>query len=207
MTDPHENPPLTEKEQEIIAVGASVASGCLPCTKFHLRAAASVGADAEETLMAVRQATVVRMAATVIMAKAGGWSGAELAPPPAAAEGSLLVHLVALSAAYAISCSTGMETHIGAARALGATDRQIYRALEIACRIRDVANRKAKSVAGAALGMSGDNATGCDCADEDAPSTERASGCATDQDGGQDSGGCSCRAEQDGSPKAKGAIS
>ncbi len=41
MTKKKEDPVLSEKEQEIIAVGAAIASGCLPCTKFHLRVAAS----------------------------------------------------------------------------------------------------------------------------------------------------------------------
>jgi AhpD family alkylhydroperoxidase len=30
---------LTEKEQELVAVGASIAAGCRPCTAYHVRAA------------------------------------------------------------------------------------------------------------------------------------------------------------------------
>ncbi len=68
MTNGHDEPALSEREQEIIAVGASIASGCLPCTKYHLRAAASAGASAREVLDVVRNATQVRRAATEISA-------------------------------------------------------------------------------------------------------------------------------------------
>ena len=76
MTTAHEAPALSEKDQEIIAVGASIASGCLPCTTFHLRAASRTGASEREILQAVRDATSVRSAATEIMARAGGPSSA-----------------------------------------------------------------------------------------------------------------------------------
>ena len=195
MSNEREEPTLSEKDQEIIAVGASVASGCLPCTKFHLRAAAGSGATAEEILQAVRDATWVRRAATEIMASAGGLPSAEVGQivRPVASEGPLVRQLVAISAAYAVSCSTGLEAHMAAARALGATDRQIFAALEIACRIRDVANQKARSVAGAILGRTDDEAGGCGCADGDG-----ASDCVPGGDA------CSCGSDGSAATKQKG---
>ena len=62
MKTENEKPALSEKDLEIIAVGASVAAGCLPCTRFHLRAAAHTGADQAEITQAVRDATRLRMA-------------------------------------------------------------------------------------------------------------------------------------------------
>ena len=50
MKTRREDAALSEKDQEIIAVGASVAAGCLPCTKFHRRAAAGSGATEPEIL-------------------------------------------------------------------------------------------------------------------------------------------------------------
>jgi AhpD family alkylhydroperoxidase len=170
---------LGEKDQELIAVGASVASGCLPCTKFHRRAAASVGADEAEILQAVRDATAVRKAATGIMARAGGLPSAEAgqAISDSAGGSSLIQELVKIAAAYMVNCSTGVEEHMAAARALGATDGQMFTALKITCAIRDVAGQKAKAAAGSVLGVSEEQAVACDCSEVDGASAGEAGGC------------------------------
>ncbi|HLE29744.1 MAG TPA: carboxymuconolactone decarboxylase family protein [Anaerolineales bacterium] len=51
---------LAPKEAELIAVGASIAAGCQPCTRFHFQAARAAGADDEEIRQAVRDALEVR---------------------------------------------------------------------------------------------------------------------------------------------------
>jgi AhpD family alkylhydroperoxidase len=193
MTTSSEDPVLSEKEQELIAVAASVASGCLPCVKFHLRAAAGVGAAKGEILQAVDDATRVRRTATGIMAAAGGLSpdGADQAVPAPAANPSRIRELTAIAAAYAVSCSTGLETHMKAARALGATDGQMFAAIRIACAVGKVAGQKAKAMAGAILGVSEEEAIACDCDEAEAPSAEKNAGC----DPGKAPGGgdCGCR--------------
>jgi len=192
MASEREEPSLSEKEMEIIAVGASVASGCLPCTKFHLRVAASSGANTDEIQGAVREAIRVRLAATEIMAKAGGLPPDAIphAAPLADGDGSLIRHLVAISAASTIRCATSLETHIGAARALGASNRQLAAALEIARRIKAVAGQKAKSVAAAAMGLSEDELGACGCGSDSAQKT--------------DSAPCSCGSDQGAAPEQKG---
>jgi AhpD family alkylhydroperoxidase len=179
MTKRNTDPVLGEKDQEIIAVGASVASGCLPCTKFHLRAASSAGACAGDILQAVRDATAVRKTATGIMARAGGMpeSEADQAIPDPAGAASLVRELVKIAAAYTVNCSTGLEGHMAAARALGATDGQMFTALKIACAIRDVACQKAKAAAGSVLGVSEEQAVACGCAEADGASPGEAGGC------------------------------
>ena len=170
---------LGEKDQELIAVGASVASGCLPCTKFHLRAAAGAGAGEGDILQAVRDATAVRKAATEIMARAGGLPASEadqaILDPVGAA--SLVRELVQIAAAYTVNCSTGLEEHMAAARAIGATDGQMFTALKIACAIRDVACQKAKAAAGSVLGVSEEQAVACDCSENDGTSSGEAGAC------------------------------
>ena len=170
MTNEREEPALGEKDREIIAVGASVASGCLPCTKFHLRAASSTGANAVEILQAVRDAVRVRAAATAIMARAGGLSPAEAGEPgaDAAVAGPLIRQLVSIGAAYAINCTKSLAAHVAAARALGATDRQVFTAIEIACRIKDVAGQKARAEAGVLLGLSEHSGDGQESAEVEA---------------------------------------
>jgi AhpD family alkylhydroperoxidase len=174
MTEQTELPALSEKEGEIIAVGASVASGCLPCTKFHLRVAAAVGAEAGEILQAVRDAMRVRGEAAAIMARAGGLSPDEIVPPrQAPQEGPALIReLVMTGAAYAINCATSLGAHMAAARALGASDRQLFTAVRIACDIREVAVQRAKAAVGAVLGVSEAEALACGCGDGDAASNE-----------------------------------
>jgi AhpD family alkylhydroperoxidase len=92
----------------------------------------------------------------------------------------LIRELVKIAAAYAISCSTGLEEHMASARALGATDGQMFTALKIACAIRDVACQKAKAAAGSVLGVSEEQAVACGCAGDDGTSPG-------------ETGGCSCR--------------
>lgn len=170
---------LGEKDQELIAVGASVASGCLPCTKFHLRAAAGAGAGERDILQAVRDATAVRKAATWIMARAGGMPASEAGPaiPEQVGATSLVRELVKIAAAYIVNCSTGLEEHMAAARALGAADEQMFTALKIACAIRDVACQKAKAAVGSVLGVSEEQAVACDCSEDDGTSSGEAGGC------------------------------
>ncbi len=179
MRESNEDPGLGEKDQEIIAVGASVATSCLPCTKFHLRAASSAGANKEEILQAVRDAVRVRTAATAFMAKAGGLVSDETNRPIQESEEirTLIRELVSISAAYAVNCSTNLATHMTAARSLGATDQQMLTAIKIACAVRDVAVQKAKAAAGAVLGVSEEQAVACGCADEDTQSERQEEVC------------------------------
>jgi AhpD family alkylhydroperoxidase len=194
MTTAHEAPALSEKDQEIIAVGASIASGCLPCTKFHLRAASRTGAGEREILQAVRDATRVRTAATEIMARAGGLSsaeGSELVQDSTEAR-SLIRELVSIGAAYALACTTSLDGHLAAARTLGATDRQVFEAVRIACAIRDVACSKAKAVVGAALGLDEDRATTWGSTGDSAASAGDAPCCTPDTREGAGIDACVC---------------
>jgi len=191
---------LSEKDQEIIAVGASVASGCLPCTKFHVRAASGTGAGQEEILLAVCDATEVRRAATEIMARAGGLSVRKADQPmlDSAPAPSLVRALTALGAAYAINCSTSLKTHLAAARALGASDRQMSVAIAIARGIKQVAVGKVNTAALAGLGVSEEQAAACGCLEDDTASAANASSCAPGIPGEPETETCSCRTADHG---------
>jgi AhpD family alkylhydroperoxidase len=198
MMNEREESAFSEKDQEIIAVGASVAAGCLPCTKFHLKGASGVGAGDEEILQAVRDAARVRSAAAAIMAMAGGLSPAEADRPIRGGdEGrSLIRELVSISAAYAVNCTTSLRTHMTAARALGATDRQLFTAVRIACDIRDVAVQKAKAAVGAVLGLSEEQTAASDCCGDDTASAAGASNRALGARQGRDAEACNCRTDE-----------
>jgi AhpD family alkylhydroperoxidase len=134
---------LTEKEQELVAVGASIAAGCRPSTAYHVRAARVAGADKEEIRQAVNDALDVRQSASDIMARLAarylGDAPAEEVPP--SSEQSLMGELVSVGAALAVNCAVSLETHLTAAHQLGATVRQIQTALEIARAVKNMAEK------------------------------------------------------------------
>lgn len=140
---------LTDTERELIAIGASVAAGCRPCTAYHFRAARASGADEEEMRRAVDDALCVRQSAAKVMA---GWAekhlgGVSESDAARCSEKPLIGELVSIGAALAINCVTNLETHVAAARRLGATDAQIQTTLGIARAVKNMAGRKVEAAA------------------------------------------------------------
>jgi len=62
---------LNQKEQSLIAIGASVAAGCQPCTAYHVKAARTAGACERSIALAVETALTGRTSATAGM---GEWA-------------------------------------------------------------------------------------------------------------------------------------
>ena len=58
---------LTVKEKELVNIGASVATGCKPCTDYHFRKLREVGALDAEIRQAISDAMIVRDSAREIM--------------------------------------------------------------------------------------------------------------------------------------------
>lgn len=61
---------LTLRQRELVAIGASLASNCIPCIKFHVRKGQEAGLGDEEIREAIEIADTVRRtpAATVLEA-------------------------------------------------------------------------------------------------------------------------------------------
>ena len=140
---------LTETQQELIAVGVSIAAGCKPCTAYHLKAARAAGASDEEIHQAVHHALGVRHSATEIMARLadkflGSAPGSGTNSP---AEKSLTDDLVSAGAALAVNCGTSLEAYLNAARQMGATDYQVQTTLTIARAVKNMAGQKAEAIA------------------------------------------------------------
>ena len=70
-------PVIDPKDKVLIALGASVAAGCQPCTEFQVKAARESGACEEGIQFAVEAALAVRQAATRGIDR---WSNAVRAP-------------------------------------------------------------------------------------------------------------------------------
>jgi len=185
---------LTEKDQEFIAIGASIAAGCQPCTKYHFRAARIAGANDDEIRQAVNDALCVRRSATEVMARLGNQQGETTKPETTCSETtSLIRELVSISAAYALNCVTNFETHLVVARQQGAPDDEILTALKIACAVKSMAGKKVQAAATKALGGSEDDGDECGCQDVTDLSGKPAQAVAATQRGGDRAQSCSCQ--------------
>ena len=167
---------LTEKEQELIAIGASIAAGCQPCTTFHIRAARIAEANDDEIRRAVGNALRVRRNATEVMARIGASQSVDASASEANddEDKSLIGALVSIGSAYAVNCVTNLETHVASAREQGATDGQILSAIKISCAVKDVAGNKAKAAAAKAFGRSETGGDECGCGDNTGESDKTA---------------------------------
>ena len=170
---------LTEKEQELVAVGASIAAGCRPCTAYHVRAARIAGADKEEIRQAANDALDVRRSATASMARLAEKQLGDAPKSDATnySEESLIGELVSVSAALAINCVTNLETHLAAAWQLGATVRQIQTALGIARAVKNMAAKKADEAVTKIAGESQVCADDCGCHTDTNPLSATSAAC------------------------------
>jgi AhpD family alkylhydroperoxidase len=125
---------LCPKGKELVAVGAAIAAGCMPCTAYHVEGAHEVGATDDEIRRAVEVALRIRDNATLTMAALADEildEGPEASAPEYAAH-DLIDALVGAGAALAINCPPILDTQIADARRLGAADRKIQTALAMA---------------------------------------------------------------------------
>jgi len=51
---------LTAREKELVAIGAAIASNCVPCMEFHIPAAREAGLSNEQILFAIKIAEAVK---------------------------------------------------------------------------------------------------------------------------------------------------
>ena len=142
------NGSLTQKEKELVAIGASIAAGCQPCTTHHFEAVRQAGATEAEIRQAVDAALDVRNSATKIMAGLAEkhLGNGHVVEEPCCSSKPLIGELVSIGAALAVNCVTNLETHLQAARQGGATERQIQTALGVARAIKKVAEQKAEAI-------------------------------------------------------------
>lgn len=141
---------LTQKEKELVALAASIASGCLPCTTQHIKLARETGASESEVLRSVYIASDVRDNATEIMAEAA--QGNPVNVYPTRMQSNFMEQpiddLVSMGAALACNSVTGLEYYLNKARAAGASTRQIQTAIGIARAIRKEAEEVADTIIG-----------------------------------------------------------
>jgi AhpD family alkylhydroperoxidase len=62
---------LTDREKELVAIGASVGAGCQPCTGYHVRAGVKAGLTKDEVSGAIDGAQVVRREGGIAVSNLG----------------------------------------------------------------------------------------------------------------------------------------
>ncbi|MBT3358094.1 MAG: carboxymuconolactone decarboxylase family protein [Rhodospirillales bacterium] len=150
---------LRLKERGMVAIGASVSSGCKPCTDYHVKAARTVALTNDELRQTIDDAMSVRQNALNVM-KAHGLS--HLGETDEADGGrndeptTRIRELVSIAAAFAVNCTTNLDKHLGSAEALGISDKDIRDVIKLAAFIKDeAASRVENMVAPEGIGEQG----------------------------------------------------
>jgi AhpD family alkylhydroperoxidase len=135
------DPVLPAQAKTLIALGASVAAGCQPCTEFQVKAARAAGACDRGIQVAVEAALGLRQAATRSMDR---WSercqGARVELDARfRAETRVLAELVSVASAICVQSVPDLILHLAEARQSGATAGQIRAAAAIAKSVRNAA--------------------------------------------------------------------
>ncbi len=141
-------PVLDPKVKVLIALGASVAAGCQPCTEFQVKAARNAGACDKGIQFAVEAALAVRQAATRGIDR---WSercqGAR--PEIEAAfrtDKQLLTELISVASAVCVQSVPDLVLHLAEARRLGATPEILRSTAGIARSVHNAAMEQIEAV-------------------------------------------------------------
>jgi AhpD family alkylhydroperoxidase len=130
---------LTIKEKELVNIGASVATGCKPCTDYHFKELQQTGASDDEIRQAISDALSVRDSAKEVMESHGlRHLGIEKELDERdSTEGTTRIReLVSVAAAFAVNCTSNLQRHIAAARTVGITEDEIGSVLDAAVFIK-----------------------------------------------------------------------
>lgn len=168
------DPVMTRQGKTLIALGASVAAGCQPCTEFQVKAAQEVGACDRGIQLAVEAALGVRHAATRSIDR---WSERCQGTRPEIeasfrSELRVLAELVSVAAAICVQSVPDLVLHLSEARQAGATSDQIRAVVGIAKSVRNAAMEQIEAVlaqedehltsaTGASAGCGPDQSCGC----------------------------------------------
>ena len=166
---------LTLKEKELVYLGASVASGCKPCTTFHYEKVQQTGASEDEIKSAISDALSVRNRANKIMENhALKLIGINVHQEDSDSQTdvSRISILVSIAAAFAVNCTSSLKKNIAAGRAIGISDAEIYSVvMRASVRVKGEAASHVDRIADIiAKGISSDDTLirirGCGCGEE-----------------------------------------
>lgn len=136
---------LSPKEKELVAVGASVAAGCIPCTEYHLKEVKGAGATSQEITAAIDAALCVKGSTRGIMEQVAYTAlGVPREEQPSCCAGPTdrMKELVSIAAAVAVNCPTNLRKHVDAGRSVGVRDEEMQLVVGLAKMIRSKAMEK-----------------------------------------------------------------
>ncbi len=180
--------PLTLKEKELVYMGASVATGCKPCTNYHFKKVREADASDDEIKQAISDAMCVRDSAKAIMESHGlkllGITGKD-GNCGCAGNTTRIKELVSVGAAFAVNCTSNLEKHIATARTVGIDDDEIKSVLNAVLFIKGKAASHVDRIAERAVNAvfsceKQENTGGCGCEDMSAVPGNNAEGCGCD---------------------------
>jgi len=131
---------LTHKEKELAAVGISVASGCKPCTNYHVKMAREESATDAEIKDAVTDALRIRRSAADIMEHHGLARLGENRPAVEALplnETNRVTVLVCVGAAFGVNCTTTLKAYLNIAVKAGISQEEIVEIVRLAAFIKE----------------------------------------------------------------------
>jgi len=141
---------LTVVEKELANIGASVATGCKPCTDYHFKKLREAGASDDEIKQAISDAMTVRDSAKAIMEGHGlkhlGMADSE-ADSGQIGETTRIKELVSIAAAFAVNCTSNLEKHINTSRTVGIAEDEITSVLDASHVIKGEAARYVEEIA------------------------------------------------------------
>jgi len=128
---------LTPEQKELVAIGASVGAGCLPCTSFHFKFSRKLGIELGRMLSAAEEAErVVGDTRERLSAHVREELGAET---KAAETSELDGELAAFGAAIAANSLPNIRRHMIRASACGLSGTQLAEAIAVAERVQQKA--------------------------------------------------------------------
>jgi AhpD family alkylhydroperoxidase len=130
---------ISVKEKELIAVAISVATGCKPCTDYHVKAVRKAGASDDEIRQAVADALSVRQSATSIMERYALAHLGESGQPGIAnraGQTHRLKELVSIGAAFGVNCVASLEQHLATAATVGISQEDLAKVARLAAFIK-----------------------------------------------------------------------
>ena len=119
---------LTNKEIELVYLGASIAAGCKPCTSYHFRKVKEAEASDDEIQNAISDSANIRDIAktemeTYAMVLLGISTQSEVKIDNQNPD--RLTVLVSIGAAFAVDCTSTLNTYIDLAESVGITNEDI----------------------------------------------------------------------------------
>jgi AhpD family alkylhydroperoxidase len=131
---------LNKKERQIVYLGASIASGCLPCTKFHLRRSLGAGLTDIEINKVLAFTISVREHATRSMESfIHNHKSVDNVKEDKQENIKRNNVLVGIAAAYSINFPSSLEKYMSIGRINGISDRELSEIIKISKSVIDMA--------------------------------------------------------------------